>query len=664
MMIRFQAATRVAILMYAFFGLIFGADEKVTWGDDPSESYYEIYVSLDGDDQGEGTESDPFATIQRAQKAVREILEHRRREHPDVKADPKTNGIKVLLSKGPYRLTEPLVFGPKDSSSGYQVSYVPAYGNREGGKIIPDNEIPFISGGRPITGFSKNDDGTWSVEIPEVKSGEWSFRQLWVNDARAVRAREPDEGFVRVEQIGEDNRTNFIYAEGDVEKPANLEGLELVFLHDWSITRTPVASIDESTRRLTVKHGVGCGSSWSVMNWFERDPRYFLENAREYVDEPGEWYLDETSGVLTYFPKDGMDPNILEVIAPVASQLIVVKGEEGRPVRNLSFHGLRLEHAAWNAPDDVYWGRQACTYWTPSMETSHCEADPAAVQLDMAENCWFVGISVRHVGSSGIWIGSRCVDNHLQGSLVTDCGGNGFMVGEGQVRQIGDQPWWDAAPEQATSETHIVRCYATRCGQELYGAVGVWVGLAAKTNIIDNKVFDHPYTGVSVGWMWWDPRGRPEPRVTPCRDNQIIGNTIHHCMMTLSDGGCVYILGAQPGSVIARNILHDIPPNAGRAESNGMFLDQGVGYFVIKENLIYNVERSPLRFHKGWENQVQDNIMALEEGVPMVRYNDTVQERIELDGNVVFPTAEEAIAAHQKMLEERPRLEWEPMMRE
>ena len=653
---RTQAAIRTAGVLFVFASLFMGNSSSVSWAESSSDNVVQIYVSPHGDDQGEGTEESPFATIGKAQLAVRDLL-------------ASDSGlpfmINVNLKSGIYRLTEPLVFGPEDSAEGCRINYSGRWPQppKQMSLSAPE-EPPLISGGLPLTGFTKNDDGTWSCEISEVKSGEWSFRQLWVNDARAVRAREPDEGFVRVETIGEDNRTNFIYHEGDVVKPANLEGLELVFLHDWSITRTPVVSIDEATRRLTVKHGVGCGSSWSVMNWFERDPRYFLENAREYVDEPGEWFLDEISGVLTYLPEKGEDPNEMEIIAPVARQLIVLKGEEGNPVRNLQFAELRLEHTAWFAPDDVYWGRQACTYWTPSMETSHLEADPAAIQFDFVEDCTLHGLEISNIGSSGVWVGSQCARNTIFLCEIAGCGGNGVMIGEGQVRQIDDKPWWEAVPEQATTETTCYGSIVTKCGQELYGAVGVWVGLAAETTIQDNTIFDHPYTGVSVGWMWWDPRGRPEPRETPCRDNQIIGNTIHHCMMTLSDGGCVYILGAQPGSIIARNILHDIPPNAGRAESNGMFLDQGVGYFVIKENLIYNVERSPLRFHKGWENQVQDNIMALEEGVPMVRYNDTVQERIELDGNIVFPTAEEAIAAHQKMLEERPKLEWEPMRRE
>jgi hypothetical protein len=176
-----------------------------------------------------------------------------------------------------------------------------------------------------------------------------------------------------------------------------------------------------------------------------------------------------------------------------------------------------------------------------------------------------------------------------------------------------------------------------QCGRELYGAVGIWVGLAAATTVSHNEVRHLPYTGISVGWMWWNPRSRPEPRETPCRETQVLNNHIHHVMQTLSDGGGIYALGVQPESALRGNLIHDVPTNAGRAESNGMFLDQGTGLFTIEENVIYNIGRSPLRFHKGWNNLVRRNVLEVSPGIATVRYNDTVTKRITLEDNTVVP---------------------------
>lgn len=66
-----------------------------------------------------------------------------------------------------------------------------------------------------------------------------------------------------------------------------------------------------------------------------------------------------------------------------------------------------------------------------------------------------------------------------------------------------------------------------------------------------------------------------------------------------------------------------------------MFLDQGAGEMVIEDNFIFNVARSPLRFHKGWTNLVRRNLLVVGQHIPPVRYNDTLVERIKLQGNTV-----------------------------
>ena len=584
-----------------------------------SASAADFFVAPDGNDANPGSQDKPFATIAHARDALRARI-----------AEGLSTDLTLSIRGGTYRITEPIVFSPEDGGNDrFRVTYA----------AFPGEE-PIISGGRVITGWKTDENGTWTAEIPDVKTGKWTFRQLYVGGRRAPRARYPNNGHLRVEKAGEDNRTNFQFKAGDLRAYADLPQVELVFLHDWSITRTPVKSIDEAARTLTVPHQIGGPSRWAVIDWFEKQARYYLENSAEFLDAPGEWFLDRRTGVLSYRPLPGEKLGGVEVIAPVAKQLLVIRGDtqRNRPVWNLHFRGLRLEHAAWSPPGGIYWGRQACTYWTPATVSSginHEEADPAAVQFDLAESCSFADGRIVHVGPTGIWFGRQCRNNRLAGSLISDCGGNGVSIGEGQARTVGDGSWWEAAPHQAATGNVVEDNLVERCGQELFGAVGVWVGLAGKTTIAHNEIRHTPYTGVSVGWMWWDPRARPEPRSTPCRENVVAENHIHHVMQVLSDGGGIYTLGTQPGSALRGNLIHDVPTNAGRAESNGMFLDQGTGEFVIEDNVIYGVPRSPLRFHKGWTNLVCRNLMAAGKDVPTVRYNDTVAERIRLVDNDV-----------------------------
>jgi hypothetical protein len=203
------------------------------------------------------------------------------------------------------------------------------------------------------------------------------------------------------------------------------------------------------------------------------------------------------------------------------------------------------------------------------------------------------------------------------------------MIGEGRDREVNDEKWWKSAPEQVALGNTIENCIVTECGKQFYGAVGIWCGLTAETTIRNNTIFNLPYTGISIGWMW-----SPEP--TPCRENIIDGNHIHHIMQILSDGGGIYMLGLQPGSKILNNHIHDVSLNVGRAESNGMFLDEGTTDVVVENNLIYNIAKSPLRFHKATTNLVKGNFLFCGEDIPPIRYNNTNEADIQKVDNQVF----------------------------
>lgn len=100
------------------------------------------------------------------------------------------------------------------------------------------------------------------------------------------------------------------------------------------------------------------------------------------------------------------------------------------------------------------------------------------------------------------------------------------------------------------------------------------------------------------------------------------------------------MLGLQPGSKILNNRIHDVEVNAGKAESNGMFLDEGITDVLVEGNLVYNIAKSPLRFHRATINLVQNNYFFCKDGNPPIRYNTTKEEDIRLLDNRVFSEGE------------------------
>lgn len=566
----------------------------------------ELYVSPRGNDSNVGTKQLPLKTIRAAQRLALEVLEKKQESR-----------VTVWMADGIYPVSEPLVFRP--------------FGTGQLVFKALEGESPVISGGVEVTGWQKR-RGLWEASLPDTLGGS-GVRELFISEKRAVRARYPNEGFLRVKQTGEDRRTNFYFEKGDFPIPSDTDGVELVFLHDWSISRIGIKEINASTNQLVAVDTIGARSPefFTIDNW-EPNPRYFLENALEFLDADYEWvFLPDQKKLLLKLP-EGVDPTDLEVKIPFSEGLISIIGQEDEVVKNIRFEGVAFQYSKWEIPESGYGGVQAC-HFDPRPDSGGWAVVPGAITTVWAENISFVGCSFRNFGGSGILFGIGSKNCQVVDSDFIDISGNGIMIGEGQDRIVDGQPWWKSAPEQAAKFNTIRNCSISKVGTQFYGAVGIWAGLTAQTTIAYNKLFDLPYTGISVGWMW-------TPEATPSRENLIVGNHIYEIMNTLSDGGGIYMLGLQPGSKILDNRIHDVEINAGKAESNGVFLDEGISDVLVEDNLVYNIAKSPLRFHRAGVNLVRRNYFFSNQQNPPIQYNTTKEEDIRKIDNRFFYVGE------------------------
>jgi hypothetical protein len=553
-----------------------------------------------------------FDTLERAVSALADIA----------KQSPRTD-VRIQLDTGFHHIERALTIKREE---------VPVHGSLT--FVGGDRKQAVISGGKRITGWTVENDGTWSTIVPEAANRSWSFRELFVGGQRRPRARHPNKEYLRIERAFDDKRTGFIFNAGDLPKSWTTGG-ELVFLHDWSTSRIPIKSVNHTTRQLSVAFPIGNRADHYRIDNFEPHPRYFVENRPEFFDAPGEWLLEE-QGKLRYRPLPGETPDTAPVIAPVANQLVIVNGDADGPVRNVHFEGLDFQHCAWPLPDEGYAGSQATAHEQRGEDVQQSSRGfiPAAIQVEHAEDCSFRNCRIAHVGTSGIAFGSRTKRCRLEDSIVEDISGNGVNIGEDGSRAAGGRPWWQAVPEQAAAGNVVKHNRIEHCGQQFFGAVAVWVGLACDTKIANNEIANHPYTGVSIGWMW-------NPTPTPAAGNIVSQNHIHHVMQELSDGGGIYTLGRQPGTRLVENVIHDVSLNVGRAESNGMFLDEGSDQIEIVDNVIYGTDRSPLRFHRAEHLTVRGNTLVVPTAdTPPLRYNNTDPETIVQLGNRVVPQSD------------------------
>lgn len=529
----------------------------------------DVHVSPLGDDAAAGTETQPFRTVQRAQRAVRQRI-----------AGGLSEAITVILHGGVYELSEPLVFGPADSGT---ESAAITYTARA-------NESVVISGGSRISNWKVSADGHWTAQVPDAKAGRWFFRQLVVDGKQAVRARWPDkDDGLRIASVDQ-SVTNFTFK--DDLPPGNLagQGAELVVFEHWSITRGLItASVNGQITTATPMGWIGHGQYTTAV-----PGRFcFIEHARAALDQPGEWFLDKATGTLHYIPREGEVPAKTVAIAPRLERLVVIAGTKGKPVRNIRFKGIRFEHADFPLPAVGYNEIQAAHYGTTMKDRTFVRS--VAIECAWAERVRFERCGFAHLNPSGIGLGPGCKHNAIVGCTVEDIGGNGVMIGWRGVGELDGEnlasDWKD--PTDAPTGNEIVNCIVRRCGLDSRGGCGVFAAFSVDTRIAHNHIHDLPYTGISIGFRW-----TPTPTTqTRC---VVEHNHIHDVMKQLADGGGIYTLGIQPGTVLRANHIHDVHrrKQAVGAPNNGFFIDQASQGYHFENNVVYRTTGSPVRFNR------------------------------------------------------------------
>lgn len=555
-----------------------------------------LHVAPNGNDEADGSASKPLKTLHAAQKILRERF-----------AAGEPGSARVELANGVYQLSEPLVLSAEDSgeSATSRVEYV-----APGGKAI-------LSAGLPIIGWQRKDN-RWVAKVPDSIP---TFRDMWVNGRRAVRARTPNEGYFRVESSGPDRRTSFTTRPENFIQLASPTVAEVVFLHDWSISRIRFAAVEPESRTYRFADNIGGNMKQFAINSFEPNPRYFVENASECLDSPGEWFFDEASRELHYIPREGESPDTARVIVPNLTEVVAIRGTQERPAKHIVFKGVTFAHTKFTPPPHGYAGIQS--NWHERRATPNDDASimmPAGVVADYANDCVFTNCRFEHMAGCGLHF-HRTIDARIERSHFNDLGGDGILIGSNS-----DDP-------QNSIGAIVENCTIENCGATYTGAIGIWIGFARNSLLANNELRNLPYSGISVGWAWDD-------RQTNCSGNVIRENHIHHIMQALSDGGGIYTLGRQPGTVLAGNVIHHVPVNAGRAESNGIFMDEGSTDIVVTGNTIYDIAKSPIRFHRAGVITVKENRLATRSGIPIFMYNATNPEVIQRIDNTEIDQAD------------------------
>jgi hypothetical protein len=538
----------------------------------------ELYISPAGNDAWSGTLPDPnpqksdgpLATLDAARRKARDIRKQAG-EHPIQ--------IAVYLRGGTYFLSEPVAFDSDDFGLPGSNTRFEAY----------EEEHPILSGGVQLRGFQEQPNGRWTLKIDDIANGKWNFSQLLVDGHRRMRPRLPKQGYYhiagRVPPPAGDPKNpkqcddRFIYSGDDIHADWKNRGdVEVISFHPWFTSMLRIADVDAAKKTVVFTGHTRTNAGYGQLS---KGMRFLVENVGEALSEAGEWYLDRSSGTLSYIPWWWESPEKTVVIAPRLPQLMVFKGipKSSSPHGSIVFRNIAFAHSNWTTPADG-----------SSIAQAAVTIGGMVTATDVRELS-FINCKFQRGGTYGLEIGAGCRDVVVSNCIFEDLGAGGVKVGTMALPAEG----------QRTERISISNNQMAHLGRIHPAAVGVWIGQAADVAVCNNDIYDLYYTCISSGWVWGYGK-------TANSKIRILDNHLHHYGQgVLSDMGAIYTLGASPDSLIGGNRIHDCLRD--KYGGWGIYYDEGSSGWTSRNNLLYRLHDGGFHQHYGAENIYENNVL-------------------------------------------------------
>ncbi|TDU39811.1 F5/8 type C domain-containing protein [Gelidibacter sediminis] len=542
--------------------------------------YTQFYVSPLGSNFNVGSKEKPWKTLEYAKDQARKVEDY----------------VVINLFDGIYTLNKSLTLSSEDSNISFKAV---------------DGSKPIISGGVKITRWKDtNKDGIWTAKVSSGLEG----RHLYINGKRAIRARTVNaDGWERIahtpKQCGsvscrdDENTPNGFKVPKDFPKLSNVADVEMVNIMRWKMYRGKLHKIEDNIAYVDQKYwdlakigpfGLLNNKATEAVNW--------LENAIEFLDEDGEWYLDKKNGTLYYKPRQGEQLNESDVVISNVEKLVNADG-----VENVSFEGITFAYANWNQPSTSlgYVSIQSgAVLADPDYQSIEDAFEglvdiPGNVHFKNSRNVVMKGNTFQHLGGTALNFDTNNQYVNIFGNTFNDISGSAITIGNLQDHHI--------VNEKISREIIIDNNSIKNVGVEYWDVCAIKCSFVKDAAIVNNSINGSSAGGITLGWGWgrydvdnfdfWkDGSDKAYNHPTVAGGVLVAHNKITNVTTKLGDTAAIYNLGASPDTKWYANYIENVAHPEARfcsAYSHGIYIDNGSRGIEIKDNIVIGSSHEP-----------------------------------------------------------------------
>lgn len=437
----------------------------------------DLYVAPNGADANPGSSAKPLKSLVAAQKAAR--------------AFAGKEAVNVRLAPGTYYLAETLQFTSADSgSAAAPVTWV------------GDEKSVVISGGSLLAlQWQPDHGGIFKAQTP----AGLAIDQLYVNGKRQRMARFPnaipgknvfDVWDLKHGKAGGSADENPVGPQR-IARWANPAGGYYHAMHSslWGDMHWLIKGKNAEGNGLEIEGG------WQNNRPASPHGQYrFVENIREELDAPGEWFHDAQTNTLFYYPEAGADLKTAKVEVVRLAHLIEFNGDKSKPVKFVKLKGLTFRHAA----------RTFMLNKEPLLRSDWTVYRGGAVVFNGAEDCAIEDSTFDQVGGNTVFVNNYNRRIAVRGCLIKESGASGVVfVGDPKavrnpIFRYGPQNYakLDLTPgpvgDNFPADCVVEDCLITRTGRDEKQTAPVHVSMSLGITVRHCSIYDVPRAGINI----------------------------------------------------------------------------------------------------------------------------------------------------------------------